>query len=410
MANSNPIITLLLILFMFSLINIGIWRFSSNDEENSTSCSNSQVISLPDCKLYTDEQECRSSRHCRPLIGSLCNSVSSTLFISCIPRTTNNSALALKMEQQQQQQQQQQQITNVWDSQDSCAYQTNKERSGVWFKDISSSKELPRGWIHDPGCKKCFNERPQVTIIVLCWNELDSLENSLKSWRSRGLLTYAKEVLLYFQEINDKKRELGQKYPNVRVLGTSENTNVAWALDYLVKESTTEYVLFLEKDWALVESFSIVKQQLDAGVELLKSGKADFIKFRSRWDAGFPNYAQSFYQGREDDVYKTQPNLLCNFYHWIQDPDWRWPDKFTRCMDSPVFYCIDSYYCNWTNNPAMWRKEWWIKWFSATAISLDRGHKHNWEGTLNWNNELWNSRAFVVAEGNGLFKHVEINE
>jgi len=145
-------------------------------------------------------------------------------------------------------------------------------------------------------------------------------------------------------------------------------------------------------------------------MHLIEQGKADQVKYRSRYNGGWPNYALSFFQGQEDNVYKQQPNLMCNFYHWIEEPDVRWPDKSRKCSEKPAFYCIDSYYCNWTNNPILFRRSWWKKYFSKLARSLSRNHKHNWEGTLNNDPSVWNDRNFIVAEGNGLFTHKEINE
>eukprot|EP01101_Sappina_pedata_P006984 TRINITY_DN3593_c0_g1_i2.p1 TRINITY_DN3593_c0_g1~~TRINITY_DN3593_c0_g1_i2.p1 ORF type:complete len:222 (+),score=71.23 TRINITY_DN3593_c0_g1_i2:629-1294(+) len=217
------------------------------------------------------------------------------------------------------------------------------------------------------------------------------------------------ENIVYIQERNAEKEQMFEGYP-MKIIGTQENTNIAYALDQMVKHATSEYVLFMEKDWELVEPFPVVKQQLEVGMELIEKGKADQVKYRSRYNGGFPNFAQMFYQGVEDTVYQQQPNLMCNFYHWIDDPDLKWPDKFRKCHSDPNFYCVDSYYCNWTNNPILFKREWWLKNFSKFAVSLNQGHKHNWEGTMNSDPSLWNGRNFIIAAGNGLFTHHEINE
>ena len=74
------------------------------------------------------------------------------------------------------------------------------------------------------------------------------------------------------------------------------------------------------------------------------------------------------YRGHEDDVFKSaQPNLFCNHFYWVEDPDKRWPDKMAVCNENPRMYCSDSYYCNWTNNPQIWSKAWWRKeWIEGT--------------------------------------------
>ena len=100
-----------------------------------------------------------------------------------------------------------------------------------------------------------------------------------------------------------------------------------------------------------------------------QDGVAQVVRFRSRHNPGRPNWARILYHGHEDDVFKPQPNLLCNFFHWIDNPEKRWPDKFWPCQQngpvdgqadrSKVFYCSKAYYCNWTNNPFMLSRSWW---------------------------------------------------
>ncbi len=35
--------------------------------------------------------------------------------------------------------------------------------------------------------------------------------------------------------------------------------------------------------------------------------------------------------GKEDSIFKRQPNLLCNAFHWITNPEQRWPEHFWAC-------------------------------------------------------------------------------
>jgi hypothetical protein len=101
----------------------------------------------------------------------------------------------------------------------------------------------------------------------------------------------------------------------------------------------------------------------------MQDGTAHVVRFRSRHNPGRPNWARILYMDHEDDVFSRQPNLLCNFFHWIDSPEKRWPEKFWGCgpgavVDttadrSKVFYCSKAYYCNWTNNPFLISKSWW---------------------------------------------------
>jgi hypothetical protein len=101
----------------------------------------------------------------------------------------------------------------------------------------------------------------------------------------------------------------------------------------------------------------------------VQDGTAHVVRYRSRHNPGRPNWARILYKGHEDDVFKNQPNLLCNFYHWVDSPEKRFPEQFWACPASgnvdgavdrsKVFYCSKAFYCNWTNNPILINKKWW---------------------------------------------------
>ena len=217
------------------------------------------------------------------------------------------------------------------------------------------------------------------------------------------------ETILYLNARNAEMEAVAAKYTlppyNIKIMGNEKNYQIAQAMTWLIGNATNDYVLFLEKDFRLVESLDCVMEQLSSGLDMLKvrqrmtqrplaehplvflyclsgigdmtvrwvcmyqDGTAHVIKYRSRHNPGRPNWARILYMGHEDDVFKNQPNLLCNFYHWIDSPEVRWPEQFypcgkTKAVDaggdaSKVFYCSKAFYCNWSNNPFVISKKWW---------------------------------------------------
>jgi hypothetical protein len=169
---------------------------------------------------------------------------------------------------------------------------------------------------------------------------------------------------------------------NARIMGDTNNYGITWPINWLIGNASHPYVLFLEKDFQLVESADCAVQQIAIGVEMLKvcrasvyrseaplgwccapapavhsteqscapritalpaqwhapvfvclrqANKAQVIRYRSRHNAGRPNWARITYSGKEETIFKRQPNLLCNAFHWITNPEKRWPDKFWAC-------------------------------------------------------------------------------
>ena len=141
------------------------------------------------------------------------------------------------------------------------------------------------------------------------------------------------------------------------------------------------------------------------------------------------------FRGHEDDVFKgAQPNLFCNHFYWMDEPETRWPDKIAQCApaDAPYMLCSDSFYCNWTNNPQLWSIAWWRKeWIDGTlkkpnsispyadveywcarratrCLSLPRASPSRAaRRRTNWDYDAWNNKKWTVAQGEGLFKHVD---
>mmetsp|Transcript_26505 Transcript_26505/g.37316 ORF Transcript_26505/g.37316 Transcript_26505/m.37316 type:complete len:402 (+) Transcript_26505:164-1369(+) len=384
------IIAILINVIFFWFVLIG-WASSNTGEPNSQKSRGSsfiQTITGSRCSSIQSESECRNSDNCKPIVGTLCSSTGSTTYFGCADKT---------------------EVIYDWSPQ-VCISQ-NQHAS--WMFNNAHPDQL-KSILPFPyevtDCSKCMSH-PPLSVIVLCWNELLGLENSLKSWQKGGLLDYAAEVIVYFQEINQTKVDLVEKYNDnnkIKVIGTEKNRNVGFALSTLVRTAQNEHVLFLEKDWELVEPCKVA-EQLNGGLDLLVQGVADQVKYRSRMNAGYPNWAEILYKDKEDNVFNSQPNLLCNFYHWIGNPDCRWPDKFTVCWRDPKFYCVNSYYCNWTNNPSMFSKTWWMKNLDSIARGVGEDHVHNWEGLLNSDWSVWNNKNFIIASGDGLFTHHEID-
>lgn len=96
--------------------------------------------------------------------------------------------------------------------------------------------------------------RKTLAIIVITWRAPRSLENSLRSWRSGGLLDIADELIMFINSPTARDRALAAEY-GFSVLTTHEhhgNIMAGPALGYAVGNATSDYVLFLEKDFEMI--------------------------------------------------------------------------------------------------------------------------------------------------------------
>lgn len=254
---------------------------------------------------------------------------------------------------------------------------------------------------------------PKVTAGMLT-HEPKSMADSLATYEKLGLFEVFSEFLVY---VNKRRPEVDAvldpyvaKYKSVKVMGDANNYGIARGMSFLTGNSSNPFFLFLERDFQLVEPATCVYEEIDAGRKLLEQKTAHVIRYRHRRHPGRPNWAEKMYKGREDDVFKSaQPNLFCNHFYWYEEPEKRWPDKIWVCNENPApMWCSDSYYCNWTNNPQLWEVAWWNKEYVHQWELFKRNDPYyDLETYMNWEPNAWNSRKFTVAQGEGLFKHVD---
>ena len=250
----------------------------------------------------------------------------------------------------------------------------------------------------------------------LLTHEPRSFAESMASYERHGLFTSVREFLIYINNRNAETEAVAQgyidRYPGLfKVLGTPANVGITHGMLALTAAATQPYFLFMERDFQLVEPATCVFEELRAGVDLIKSGEAQVVRYRHKWRAGRPNWAYRFFAGHEEDAFRTwQPNLGCNVHYWIEDPVARFPQYFWKCGTDPEMLCSDSYYCNWTNNPQLWSIAWWNKEYVEGSFKTSQrlDPYDNIETWFNWEPNAWNDRGFTVAQGAGLFKHRDL--
>lgn len=238
-----------------------------------------------------------------------------------------------------------------------------------------------------------------LSICILSWNNLVSLENTLKSYKKNGLLDMSDDVVILFQEASIKDKELAKKY-NLSCIALEENIGIGKGFIRLAENAKYDNILFLENDWQLVEEQYHVNLRLKSGMDLIKDGY-DVVRYRSRKNPGNPLYSIA-YKGREleyfDDWHQcTSPHLLESL-HWL-DPAAEFPDKIQKCGE---YFITTSRWANWTNNPFLIKKVFYLKTmerFAGDSVSFEKN-------IASW----WSRQHFKIAQGEGLFMHNDLKK
>ena len=240
-------------------------------------------------------------------------------------------------------------------------------------------------------------EKLSISICILSWNNVKTLENTLKSYKKFGLLEMSEDIVVLFQEASEQDVKLAAKY-NLKTIPLKENIGIGKAIKMLAENAKFENVLFLENDWELIENKNTVLHQLKTGLEFLNKNY-DVIRYRSRKKPGHPLHSLK-HKGNELDYYDdwhncTSPHLLESL-HWL-DPAAEFPDKIQKEGD---FFVTTSRWANWTNNPFLVKKDFLlhkILSFAGESVSFERNIA-----------EWWTKQNFKIAQGEGLFRHNDL--
>jgi len=240
-----------------------------------------------------------------------------------------------------------------------------------------------------------MNKLP-LSIGILAWNSGQTLVNTLQTYFDRRMLHYVNDVTILFQSVNEQDKEIARHF-NIPYIGCESNIGIGQAFIKLTENSQTENVMVLEHDWKLIEDETITIDRLNSGIELLNKGFS-CVKYRHRKRPGKPLFSQ-IHEGNELNYYDREieqksPHLL-DSVHWC-NPNEKFPNYIQK---EGEYFTTTSRWANWTNNPCMYKKEFYLETvtpFAGNGIDLE-GNIGKW----------WAKQEYKVAHGNGLFTHLD---
>lgn len=241
-------------------------------------------------------------------------------------------------------------------------------------------------------------EKLPLSIGILSWRSGQTLVDTLYTYYQNGLFELTDDIKILFQECSDEDRQIANHF-GIEFYDLKENIGIGKGFLQLAEGVSYENLLLLEHDWKLIESQETSHSRLLSGIELLNQGVST-IRYRHRKDPGFPHFSERYMNSNWDyydqEIQATSPHLL-DSVHWINSPEASFPDKISKQGD---YYISDSEYGNWTNNPCLFKTQFYIdtvNQFAGSGIDL--------EGKIGY---WWNRQHFQVAHGEGLFKHIDL--
>jgi hypothetical protein len=237
-------------------------------------------------------------------------------------------------------------------------------------------------------------EKLPISIGILSWHSGQVLVDTLTTYYQNGLFDMVGDVTILFQEFNEQDYQIAKHF-GLDIIGMNSNIGIGQAFIKLTENAKQDYVLVLEHDWNLIEDRETTYNTLKRSVSAIEMGM-DVVRLRHRKNPGYPHFSFR-HKGNELNYYDpeiecTSPHLLDSI-HWL-DPSVEFPDKISKSED---MFWTTSRYGNWTNNPCLYKKQFYldvVKPFAGEGIALE-GNISKW----------WAQQNYKVGHNEGLFMH-----
>jgi hypothetical protein len=233
-----------------------------------------------------------------------------------------------------------------------------------------------------------------ISIGILAWNSGQVLVDTLTTYHNNGLFDIVNDATILFQEFNEQDYEIAKHF-GLDFIGENTNIGIGQAFIRLTENAQSDYVLVLEHDWNLIENEATTFLRLQKSYKEIEAG-LDVVRLRHRANPGNPHFSFR-HKGKEltyydDEIGCTSPHLLDSL-HWCE-PNIEFPEFIKKSDD---MFHTTSRYGNWTNNPCLYKKQFYldtVKPFAGEGIGLE-GNISKW----------WAQQQFKVGHGEGLFMH-----
>lgn len=190
-----------------------------------------------------------------------------------------------------------------------------------------------------------------ITIGYLSWKRNNIFKQTLTSHKDNGLYNIIppKNRLIYFQEISTIDIDLAKQF-ECNYMGSNENVGILNAFIKLVENCETEYFIFCENDWYLVENDIITRKILEDSIEMLDRGITNIVRLRHRIKYGEPLYSKpsNIVEWLQYN-YNRFPYKLESL-SWLDEPNKVYNNVMDEYDGNYKWYIVSLEHQRWSNN------------------------------------------------------------
>jgi hypothetical protein len=282
------------------------------------------------------------------------------------------------------------------------------------------------GGVETPFTDNYFHTKT-IALVLLSYKTPRTLLNTLKTWKSSGLLEMAHERIAILSKATPTEIAIAASFgfeivqpkdiPDAKVMAPNLLT-IGAAFYYGLSKISSDYVLFLENDFKMDTSLSKkeIALELLGGAGMLDRG-AQVVRLMSRKYQGCGTFkgcnhgSSTMRSPSPDDRRRNWYSFYCRGYPgtapFVND-----------CLSTPAYRCFTSWDSNWSLNAAllkrsdMFDKKYKVSSFqklSLAEIGLSCFRKQDRFETVMIHEYKWAYwKVPICISYNGLFVHEEI--
>jgi hypothetical protein len=146
-------------------------------------------------------------------------------------------------------------------------------------------KKVDKKNVRQKWCEK--KRKMDITIGYLCWKKYGIFRQTLISHRKLHELIPKEKRIIFFQEIDDEAVALAHEF-NCTYMGSKNNVGIMDAFIELVNRCQSQYFIFCENDFLLLNSPDFcIKKTLEDSVSLLQEYETGQVKLSNTKNPGF---------------------------------------------------------------------------------------------------------------------------
>lgn len=163
-----------------------------------------------------------------------------------------------------------------------------------------------------------------LSIAMLSWKAHATARHTLESWRRADLFARGDECFIYFNQRTPQDDALAAEF-GVDAKGTEVNLGIWGGMDAIEQNAKGDYILFLQNDHVAVATAEETRHWIDAGLELLRTDRADIVMLWNRFER-VPGWGTSHffdYHYVQELEPRAQANVRFLPHDWNRDTLYR---------------------------------------------------------------------------------------